>query len=91
MDCVVYNVKEDISVDIEFIVLNGIEQKSTKLHKNISKADWKGRNMRLRLTPDSNSNIGTSFKVIVKSNDDVALSYISVGLDKTGAVPGARH
>lgn len=91
VDCVLYNVTDDIDVDIEFIVLNGIEQKSTKLHKNISKADWKGRNMRLRLTPDSNSNIGTSFKVIVKSNDDVALSYISVGLDKTGAVPGARH
>lgn len=91
VDCVLYNVKDDCELDIEFVVLNGIEQKSTSLHKVISKSDWKGRNLRIRLTPNSNSNVGSSFKVIVKSNDDVAVSYISVVLDRQSAVPGAKH
>lgn len=91
VDCVLYNVKDDCELDIEFVVLNGVEQKSTKLHTAITKSDWKGRNLRIRLTPNSNSNIGTSFKVIVKSNDDIAVSYISVGLDRQSAVPGAKH
>ena len=91
VDCVLHNVKDDCELDIEFVVLNGIEQKSTVLHKVISKSDWKGRNLRIRLTPNSNSNVGSSFKVIVKSNDDVAVSYISVALDKQSAVPGAKH
>lgn len=91
VDCVLYNVKDDCELDIEFVVLNGIEQKSTVLHKAITKSEWKGRNLRIRLTPNSNSNIGTSFKVRIKSDDDVAVSYISVGLDKQSAVPGAKH
>lgn len=91
VDCVLYNVKDDCELDIEFVVLNGIEQKSTVLHKAITKSEWKGRNLRIRLTPNSNSNIGTSFKVRIKSNDDIAVSYISVGLDKQSAVPGAKH
>lgn len=91
VDCVLYNVKDDCELDIEFVVLNGVEQKSTKLHTAITKSDWKGRNLRIRLTPNSNSNIGTSFKVIIKSNDDIAVSYISVGLDRQSAVPGAKH
>ena len=91
VDCVLYKVKDDCELDIEFVVLNGIEQKSTVLHKVISKSDWKGRNHRVRLTPNSNSNIGTSFKIIIKSDDDVAVSYISVGLDKQSAIPGAKH
>lgn len=91
VDCVLYNVKDDCELDIEFVVLNGIEQKSTVLHKAITKSEWKGRNLRIRLTPNSNSNIGTSFKIRIKSDDDVAVSYISVGLDKQSAVPGAKH
>ena len=91
VDCVLYNVKDDCELDIEFVVLNGVEQNSTKLHTAITKSDWKGRNLRIRLTPDSKSNIGTSFKVIIKSNDDIAVSYISVGLDRQSAVPGAKH
>lgn len=91
VDCVLYNVKDDCELDIEFVVLNGVEQKSTKLHEAITKSDWKGRNLRIRLTPDSKSNIGTSFKVVIKSNDDIAVSYISVGLDRQSAVPGAKH
>lgn len=91
VDCVLYNVKDDCELDIEFVVLNGVEQNSTKLHKALTKSDWKGRNLRIRLTPDSKSNIGTSFKVVIKSNDDVAVSYISVGLDRQSAVPGAKH
>lgn len=91
VDCVLYNVKDNPELDIEFVVLNGVEQNSTKLHTAITKSDWKGRNLRIRLTPDSKSNIGTSFKVIIKSNDDIAVSYISVGLDRQSAVPGAKH
>lgn len=91
VDCVLYNVKDDCELDIEFVILNGIEQKSTKLHKAITKSEWKGRNLRIRLTPNSNSNIGTSFKIIIKSDDDIAVSYISVGLDRQSAVPGAKH
>lgn len=91
VDCVLYNVKDDCELDIEFVVLNGIEQKSTVLHKAITKSEWKGRNLRIRLTPNSNSNIGTSFKIRIKSDDDIAVSYISVGLDKQSAVPGAKH
>lgn len=89
IDIVLFKVDAAVNLNVEFLILNGIEQKSTSYKVSLKQSDWTSRNKRIRLTPDSKTCIGNSFKIKINSNSDIAINYISVGLEKTSANPSA--
>lgn len=85
-DIVLYNVDDNVSLNVSFEVLNGIESASTTQKVTLKKTDWKARNHRIRVVPQFN--VGNSFKIHISSNDSIAIGYISVSLERTTGTPG---
>lgn len=86
-DIQVYNHNKTVTLYIKMTIRNGIEEAVETKKEVITPQMFKGTTYRCRVTPQNN-NIGTAFKLDV-SSDDVSISYMSIGMEQTGGLPGA--
>lgn len=85
-DIQIYNHNKTVILNIKMTIRNGIEEKVETEKKTITPQMFKGTTYRCRVTPKNN--IGTAFKLDV-SSDDASISYMSIGMEQTGGLPGA--
>ena len=85
-DIQVYNHNKTVTLFIKMTIRNGIEEKVETQKKVITPQMFKGITYRCRVTPQNN--IGTAFKLNM-SSDDASISYMSIGMEQTGGLPGA--
>lgn len=87
IDVMLYKITDEQKIDITVEIRNGDETKTETVTYELSTGMWKSKLYRMRVTPKDN--IGTSFRVIIHSDDLAAVSYISAGLEPTSNIPGA--
>lgn len=81
--------EKPITVEIRIETLSGIERKEQIEKIVIKPSDWKGRMLRHALS--IRNNVGNAFSVSIKSDDEMALTYLNLHTEKYSEKTAAKR